>query len=467
MKRFDHTKFPLPAKGLSPVPNHGVAWKHKYANWWGGATIASPTRDIAYMAKQSVDAVRRLALEGGDKLSEYYVQQTEWARHWVRKVLDLPESAPVLLDASGTSAILLASRMLAHIATAHGAKRFFTVTTDEGGSLIPATLKGRNPNTIDKVMFQPTSSLYYEPDVVLPYPAGLGIESAIVGLARLDNKQLVVALGETCQQMLENGHSHGVIVLPHVSKTGRILPVREVNAMAKEFRRRGLTVYMVVDDVQGFTRTDAETISDPLSYSDAYLFGSSKALGGLLIASAVAMKEDLVEEFVALAQAGKVLCDEPCISHFQFEPRYEERLADELLKDGAISIPEVVAMSSALHFHYFRGEGDTYSMRRQSQLRLVHSQREELVKALLTVPGLEVLEPSKNRPMVPSIVTFRVRGISPGALKKALQEGSPIITPSAPIGHYLRLDIPEYRGMPSKDVLVARLKQIVQGQDSL
>ena len=51
MKRFDHTKFPLPAKGLSPVPNHGVAWKHKYANWWGGATIASPTRDIAYMAQ--------------------------------------------------------------------------------------------------------------------------------------------------------------------------------------------------------------------------------------------------------------------------------------------------------------------------------------------------------------------------------------------------------------------------------
>jgi hypothetical protein len=176
------------------------------------------------------------------------------------------------------------------------------------------------------------------------------------------------------------------------------------------------------------------------------------------------MRSELLERFVRLAERKELTAMIAAIAHFQFPPNLEERLPDEIMKRSAVSLPEIVSMSAALYWHYFRGEGETYARKRRSQLELVERERRRIVAALNTVDGVEVLENTPERPIVPSIVSFKTGGLSPAALKQALQDEKPAITTGAPIGRYLRLDIPEYRAVPSIDLLVERLKHLLKGE---
>jgi hypothetical protein len=468
----------------SPVPKHGADWKHKISNWWGGATIASPTMEIAGPAKQAVNAVRRF-FDDPQRLNAYYLQDMDYSRFLIRQLLELDGATPVIFDASGTSALLLASRICAHVSASASfgssvlsansdvipnagrstvsARGFFTITTDEGGSLVPAVLKGRNPNEMEATMFQPTSSLFYQAEPVLPYPSSMALNSKMVGVSRLTDDELVEAIKEAAHSLSEGGRIAGCLVVPHVTKTGRILPIKAISRAVSELKAQGVEIYYIVDDIQGIGRMDAESIANPVSYCDAYVFASSKALGGLLIASTVVLRRELLEAFVQSVESGSMSGEPGWISHFQFEPQYENRFPRHLFKPGAISIPEVVAMREAVRCHYLRGSGDTYSERRRHQLALMTRQRRQLVDALNTIAGIEVLESTAERPLVPSIVCFKVPdGWAPNAFKQAMQNSDPIVTPSACIGRFVRLDIPEYRSMPSIDVLVKTIRRILE-----
>lgn len=469
-KIFNPRAFSRPKEKLSVVPRHGESWTRKWANWWAGATIASPTQPMVAPAAWALGVIRELYDSPAD-LNEFFVQRGEWAREMVREVLALPASTPVILDASGTSAILTATRMLAHVSLTSGKKEMLCITTNEGGSLVPATLRGSDPNEIVKVMFQPGTMLFYEPSPVLPYPPEhlLAPSFHSINVQDFDNEEFV----EELRRVIEGNKDASImIMLPHVVKTGRILPVREVGELVKELKAAGRVVYYVIDDVQGIGRCHAESVANPTAFADAYLFGASKALGGLLIASAVAIREEHMREFAMLLSYavasgnGAPFASTRWLSHFQLAPEWEELMPECVFKDGALSMPEVVSMSAALQHFYTRGEGVTFADRRRHQLELVASRRAELAAALKTIDGISVMEPSAGKPLVPSIVSFRLERsgsdwLSPAALKRMLQEGNPIITPTAPIGRWLRLDIPEYRDMPSVDVLVDRLHKII------
>lgn len=447
------------ADGTSPVPKHGVDWKHKNANWWGGATIASPTMAIAGPAKQAVNAVRRF-IDDPQRLTAYYLQDMDYSRFLIRQLLELDATTPVVFDASGTSAILLASRICAHVSADDGG--FFTITTDEGGSLVPAALKGRDPNEMEATMFQPSSSLFYQAEPVLPFPVAVTPTSKVIGLSKLSNAQLVEAIKEAAYSLSDAGRISGCLVLPHVTKTGRILPIKAVSRAVEELKAEGIQLFYIVDDIQGIGRMDAESVSNPVSFCDAYLFGSSKALGGLLIASTVVLKRELLEAFLQRAEDGFMDPHVAWLSHFQFEPAYEDRFPRHLFKPGAVSIPEIVAMREGVRHLFLRGEGESYSERRRHQLAIVARQRRQVVDALSAIEGIEVLESTEERPLVPSIICFKVpESWSPNAFKKAMQESDPIVTPSACIGRFVRLDIAEYRSMPSIDVLVSTIRGVL------
>lgn len=462
---FDPKKHfgPVP-QGTSPVPKHGVDWKYKNANWWGGATIASPTMAIAGPAKLAVDAVRRF-IDDPQRLTAYYLMDMDYSRSLIRQLLDLDATTPVVFDASGTSAILLASRICAHVSADDGG--FFTITTDEGGSLVPAALKGRDPNEMEATMFQPTSSLFYQAEPVLPFPNAVTPQSKVIGLSKLGNGELVEAIKEAARSLSDAGRISGCLVLPHVTKTGRILPIKAVSRAVEELKAEGIQLFYIVDDIQGIGRMDAESVANPVSFCDAYLFGSSKALGGLLIASTVVLKRELLEAFLQRAENGFMDRDVAWLSHFQFEPEYEDRFPRHLFKPGAVSIPEIVAMREGVRHLFLRGEGESYSERRRHQLAIVARQRQKVVDALSAIDGIEVLLSTEERPLVPSIICFKVPDAwSPNAFKKAMQASDPIVTPSACIGRYVRLDIPEYRSMPSIDVLVSTIRAILATHSS-
>ncbi len=472
MKRFDPNRFPALPETLSAVPSHGLPWRRKWKHWWAGATIASPTPEVAVPASQSIKSVKRL-LSDLNALNGYYEQETDYTRYWVRQLLGLSAETPVILEASGTSAILTATRMFAHIgrhpsysgiaAGIGRITRFFTVTTSEEGSLVTYTLKGRDPNEVKNVMFFPNTSLFFEAAPVLGMPDGVKVAQKAVNLVKHDNDEVVEEIGKAVEELSEGGLSCGCILLPTVSKSGRILPVKQVAALVADLRRRGHNIFFVVDDVQGMGRQSAEVQTNPLSYCDAYLFSASKALGGLLIASAVAMREEHVRAFIEKTHE-KDFPQEKAFAHFQFESRFEAELPEFIVKDSTVSIPELVAMNAAMMYHYHRGKGETFAERRLSQLALVEAQRAEVVKAISAVPGVQVLNASLKRPLVPSIVSFEIdrSGITPMKVKQALQAGDTIVTPTAPVGSFLRLDIPEYRVMPPVDVLADKLARVIE-----
>ena len=257
----------------------------------------------------------------------------------------------------------------------------------------------------------------------------------------------------------------GCLVLPHVTKTGRILPIKAVSRAVEELRAEGVQLFYIVDDIQGIGRMDAESIANPVNFCDAYVFASSKALGGLLIASTVVLKRELLEAFMQRAENGFMDPDVAWLSHFQFEPEYEERFPNHLFKPGAISIPEVVAMREGVRQLFLRGEGNSYNDRRLHQLAIVARQRRQVVDALSAIDGIEVLESTEAQPLVPSIICFKVpEPWSPNAFKKAMQASHPVVTPSACIGRFVRLDIAEYRSMPSIDVLVSTIRSVLAGK---
>lgn len=462
MALFDPTPFlPIPDT-LRILPEHGSSWRKKWPNWWGGATIASPTREMCEPAAQVLQSVRRLALAGNKQaLNEFYVKEAEWARRWVRTVLGDPDAVPVLLDASGTAAILTASRIIAH-ACRQTDRRFWTLTTDEGGSLVPVTLKGRDPNEVDRVMFQPNTSLFYQSEPVIPYPQSVELSNRLLSLAEKDNAEILGEIEEILSGDLEGS---GVIVLPHVTKTGRVLPVAEVGALVSRLREGGRKVYLVVDGIQAIGRLSESQMVAPLSYCDVYILGAAKALGGLLTASASVYRRPLLDCFVPAANACADGGASGWFSHFQFAPEWENQLDSRLLKASAISLPECASMRAGLFQFYLRGDGQEFADRRRHCLADTEAKRQVLAKALGSLPDVFVLEPTPGKPLVPSIVCVGFAdGITPGAVKEALQGQDPEITPSAPIKRYLRLDIPEYRTMPSIDVLVSALARIIQKQ---
>ncbi len=120
-------------------------------------------------------------------------------------------------------------------------------------------------------------------------------------------------------------------------------------------------------------------------------------------------------------------------------------------------------MRVGLYSLFQRGNGVNYGERRRNQLSLMQNERQRVVDAVKGIPGLEVLESSAQMPLVSSIICLRSNSSrwAPAAVKDALQSGEPIITPSAPIGRYLRLDLPEYRSVPSVEVLVKGLSRIL------
>jgi hypothetical protein len=465
MKRFDPIGCGLaaPVAGLTPVPVHGVAWNQKWRNWWAGATIASPTTDTTVPAKNSIEAVRRF-LGDVDALNDYYEQETDYARYWTRKVLALSDETPVILDASGRSSVALATRMLFHVGRhpsfrgiAAGLpnyvrKLFLVTVTEDGADAVAAK----------DASFVPASAVFFESGSVLAYPEGKEVEETAINLSNLDNVELVEAIGNIVEQSSRGGTTCGCIVLPTVSETGRLLPVKEVAALVEDLRSRNHNIFFVVDDEQGMARRDADATANPLAYCDAYLFSASKALGGLLTASAFAMNEELVQIFIEKTQSPEFAPKDAVIAHFQFEPRFERELPEWIVKRSAVSIPEIVAMNAAFMYFYQRGKGDTFKERRLHQLAKVEAERARIVRALSSVPGVRVIESTAQRPVVPSIISLEIveNGVTAHAVKKALQEGDTVVTLTA-VGPLLRLDIPEYRSLPPIDVLAGKLAGVI------
>lgn len=439
------------------------AWVDVYPEWWAGATIASPNIKGALVADKMLRRIRLLlgAIESGDKeatslLNEEYCRQTDVCRSALLRVLQT-EDADVILETNGTSAISLVRNM---IDIGNGEE---ILTTNEEGNVVFPTLQGRDP-WIYPSMFEENVGLFtsHKPVDHQEKTSSLCVVKILEG--NNDWKTNVQILREI-EENLQNRQIR-LVMIPQVTKTGRILPVREIGELIKNINeRKQRQITYVVDGVQALGRLDAKSICRPLEYCDYYIGTSSKALGGILIAAAIVAKpETLRENLPKLLNSAYA----HHLRHYQFSEGYPE-LDYFLAQQGeqqAISLPEICSFSYVLDEFYNRGMGKTFAERRNSQLDKIQKIRRKIMEGLSNIRGVQIYDGSYDAPIAPSIITFTHSDKSAKDIKTAMQDPQlgPMVTLSANVGRLMRIEIPEHRPTPDVSVLIEKMQKVIENE---
>jgi hypothetical protein len=460
-------------EGLGAIlPNRRLgipSWSTHADSWWAGATIGYPDLKGSLDAYKNLKKIRELTdqLQRGDRragqeIHELYVDVTQSCRNNLLKTLSLNDSeATVILETSGSSALALMRNLL------HFSEDEMIVTTTEGGNLVKPILMGRDP-------WNYPSSAFYENVQLYTHHRGIshpqGDTNKVISIDVWDEKgwKPNKAIVDEVRTLLSDGRV-ACLVIPLATKTGRLLPVKEIGTLVKTHNESGnYPVTYIIDAIQALGRTTAEAVTRPLDYCDAFICSSSKALGGILIAAAVVAKPELVRTGLPHLLNSSY---ERHLRFYQFDPRWSNIL-NPVLHDRhehqAISLPEIASFNRVLESHLKRGDGNNYVEQRENQMEKIRQYRQLVISALKGLSQLEVFEGKKESPVTSSIITFRLNPgvkISPRALKQKLQDSSlgPIVTPCAPVGSLLRLEIPEHRPVPSLDKLIQKLSLVLEG----
>lgn len=462
--------------GLGPVlPNKQLgipSWATHVDGWWAGATIGYPDIDGALEANRTLKRVVQLREQikagknnAAEKMHELYVTTTQECRNNLLSALQTsPHEATVILETSGTSAISLVRHLLPLNSDA------VVVTTTEEGNLVKPALMGRDPWNYPKSAFYENVQLFthHRETQVIPSDKEANKVSAIDVMCDGKWKSNNAILQEIKTLLATN--TIACMLIPLATKTGRLLPVREIGYLIKEHTAQTKKpVTYIVDAIQALGRTDAEAIANPLEYCDAFICSSSKALGGILISSAIVAKPELVQ------QGLPHLLNSSYSHHlrfYQFDSTWSQYI-DPILtarnEHQAISLPEIASFNRVLKNYLNRGQGNTHSEQRKSQLEIVKNKRLEILAALELIPQVLVLNQGDGTPLVSSIITLKTQtdiSLPARKLKELLQDPllGDVVTPSAPVGNLLRLEIPEYRRVPKIDTLFNKLRLVLEGK---
>ncbi len=447
----------------------GVGWNEKGKDWWAGVTIAFPHTHAALQADKIKKQVLELAkrAEKGDEdavgeLNDLYLKETEAFRNDVRSVLGNRE---VLFENNATTALMLARAL-------SGVRKGVIVTTEDLPQTLYWTMRGGDPHKTQK------QRLVAKRDLLLPPSLGFfsthsqiqpGGEKSKIALKKIPLYDASRPMGR--QEILDNLESAitndkvRMVVLPHVSRTGQILPITEARGLIdKENAKRNADekILFVVDAAQSIGRVPLEEIRKAHEVSDFFLFTTAKALGGLLGSAVVTAKRRLVTDGIHHLLKSRF---SKYVKAYQFPPGYSGvyEFMNERGFHTAVSLPELAAGRVGFNARYGAPE-ERLLAEDEKTLEEVEEKRGKVIKALGQIPNIELIEPRWDAPFAPSIIPFRLRNtnVKPEELKLALQTNDAeygIITPSALVENgVLRLEIPTYREMPSIEKLVGKIK---------
>ncbi len=442
-------------------------WEQKKKFWFAGSTIGYPTytrwarRTFTQILKLSDRIINENNTRALTELNEFYLKVANNCKVIIRTILQ-EGNAEIIFEESGTAAMSLVY-FLAGLK-----KDEKTVVISEIGRLGHIALQGMNPHS-SKDMFKPNVGIYGLPTEIETIKFS-NQPTELHQIPEIYSNRQQRPLSEILRDLrhiIENDETVRLVVVPQVTRTGRVLPVKEIGKFIQEINlRRKRRILFVIDAIQAIGREDAEAIRKPLACCDFYVFTGAKALGAILTASAIVAKQETIKELVPNLLNSSFA---PYIKFFQFEPvpseieKHLERAETHI----AIPLPEIASLSEALYKFYKRGWAREFQKRREAQLRKVRAYREKLIVALETMPGLKIVEEDKEIPIVPSIITLTLdRAVFPKLdepkLKQKLQSGElgVILTPGAMTKqNFFRLEIPEHKKLPKVKKVVRLLRK--------
>lgn len=416
-------------------------WPIVAPGWFANPSVTRPHMEFIREPKKTFKTLSRLAKnptpQNIRRINQIYEKRTRGCVGMLRKVFQSPR-AQVIFESSGTAAVSLIRNMV----SAEGGK---IVGTTDMGRIVRRALQGTDVLQ-SKANFRQPIGLFSPPEKL----GGTGPASEFirVGLYGADDKpksnnQLYKDIIATIRN-----NKPKLVVVPHVSRTGRILPVERIGEFIRRMNKeKGTNIAYVVDGIQAMGRVGAKELNDPLKYCDAYLLTGHKALGSMISSAIVARPE-------FIRTNAKNLISSPVstrLCHYQFSnpPREITQFLNQRGNQYAISLPEVHSLELSLRRYYTTGKGKTFSQRREHQLKRIRQLNKSLINGLKRIEGIKVLESSDKAPYIPSIVSFSLTekaGIRAPELKRRLQSlPEPITLASLYEKPVLRIGLSELR----------------------
>jgi hypothetical protein len=413
----------------------------RYKSWaeiskwhFANATIARPHMDFIREPMETLKKIREIMSfakenpkEANDQLDSLYRPRVDRTVGLLRKIFG-HKNAAIIFEENGTNALALLRNMLA-------SKEDVVLAATHEGRLVIDALKGINTVNRPENFRQPVG-------VFTPPKTAESFEGKVIQYDLIDGE------GFKTNSQIFNEVMHQIrlahprlVVLPHVSRTGRILPVREIGRAIQKLNR-GLRrkTYFIVDGIQAIGRLPQSEMRQPLRYVDAYVITSAKALGGPM-QGAILLRKELLErhakDLISSAYSPRLRFDQ-----FHHEPKEITNFLNFGKKHYRVSLPEVESMGLSL---------EAYLSRRKNEaplFRQLEAERKAFLSGISDLPGVETYESTQDMPMVPSIIPFKITTptLAAADLKSYLQGlPEPITIPSLINGRIPRISLSELR----------------------
>ncbi|MCX8163346.1 MAG: aminotransferase class V-fold PLP-dependent enzyme [Candidatus Micrarchaeota archaeon] len=264
-------------------------------------------------------------------------------RDSIREVFELDESYKIIFDSNGSVLCSTVAKLFKN-----KNPRYYSLTFSDQGRLVYAAI-ALEARTVTKFVsnFEQPMAIFEAPlpkkkiNVKSPFPRSI----KTIDIFNFDNTYKSDAkIIEEYEKEIKNKNIDFILLL-HVSRTGRILPVEDLIKITRKIRPE---LFVFVDGAQAIGRMSYEKIKNIIKLADGYLIVGHKALGAAISAAFIINKN-------ANEAINKKIKQAPFynLKLFQFEtPEQNIEILNRALEEGKqyyfISAPELLTLKVAL-----------------------------------------------------------------------------------------------------------------------
>jgi hypothetical protein len=480
---------PIILRTVSILPDRpDASWQKKFHEglWLASATLAQPCASAIEEAEGVLKTLKEYC--STISLNEFNQKVFELGHYYRNRFfesiqtifgLNVPEESIVFED-NGRTAIFAAVQIC---------QPKHVLTTSEEPGHVTLSLRGDDPwaHIPIEQNYVPANDFFH------PNRRSKGnkydrknIPIDVVEIETLKEKSdeaLMIDFVEKYQQSLESDNPIDFVMVPHVSRVGRLLPVKEISkALKKIAKDAGRQLTVVIDGVQAVGRTYAEELLNPFEYADIYLFNSTKGVAAQLTKACLLVEPNLLKSKLEALKQNDVY--KPYIRNLQFSESLLSRdQVDKMNPDyfTCVGPTELAGFVGALEAYVGRGpiniEGvkslglieesgleenavlsgdgfpfmESHKNRRRVMMAEMKRQRNEVIHALEQI-GVTVYDP-KGVPIIPHIIILNVPNNRGVMVKRHLQSGMAPVTTARLVGEALRIGLPEDPYIPATRII--------------
>ncbi|MCX8175357.1 MAG: hypothetical protein N3E51_04075 [Candidatus Micrarchaeota archaeon] len=390
-------------------------WKEIAPFWLANAGITRPYPQFILGKPMQVYGRMLRLYQKGDIPGLLDVQEEELknARRFIKTAFG-DERASVLFDSNGSCVISTIAKGIRA-----GGGDFKALTFTSQGRLVYSALgfEAKSVSHFAQNFDQPIALFDHDP-VENKLTALPELPPSVIVIDIFDKSGNYVSDERLCGELemrLKAERGLKMILLLHVARTGRVMPVGEMAQIAKAVCPQAS---VFIDGCQAVGRLGFDEIRQAYASSDGYVFVGHKALGSMVCGAAV-LKEGMEERIGEAARRNALFYSRL----FQFEsPLINSEIAARVASAGKaaylVSAPEIVSLVLALEDSL--AKFDFYA-------QIARRKRDELMAALRRFRSLSII--NGNCRQIDDIISFstRPRGAA-SQIKEHLQRLSPPVT---------------------------------------